>query len=102
MISNDYTKCPVVYQDGILGVPYDSPEGLFSSFANGDNHFLLYGIAEHSLLLVNRKLPFEPEKLSVFQTDKIIDGERQMKLSLNRLEDFPYIGRVVMTINRYD
>jgi hypothetical protein len=42
------------------------------------------------------------EKLNMFQTDTIIQGKKQLKLSLTRLKGFPYVGRVIMAVSRYD
>ena len=94
MIRDDYHR-----HLGFEGYPQ---EGLFAVPANGDNNFLLYGIVEHSLLIVDQKQPFEMEKLNMFQTDTIIQGKKQLKLSLTRLKGFPYVGRVIMAISRYD
>lgn len=77
-------------------------EKMFSVPANGDNKFLSYGIAENSLLLVDQNQPFEAGRLNIFRTSKIINGQKQLKISLELLEDAQYVGRVVLTINHYD
>lgn len=102
MIRDDYNRHPLVFAHGVLGFEGYPQEGLFAVPANGDNNFLLYGIVEHSLLIVDQKQPFEMEKLNMFQTDTIIQGKKRLKLSLTRLKGFPYVGRVIMAVSRYD
>ena len=87
---------PLVFAGGVLGFQGYGRDGLFTVLANGDNNFLLYGIAENSLLVVNQNLPYETDKLNVFQTNQVI------KLSLERLEGCPYIGRVILSVNQYE
>lgn len=103
MISSDYEKHPLVYRNGVLGLAgYEcAAEELFCLHANGDNNFLLHGIAENSLLVVDPKLPYEEDKLSVFQTNVLVNGAYQPKLSLARLGDCPYMGRVIMAISQF-
>lgn len=38
---------------------------------------------------------------NVFQTDKLVEGQKQLKLSLTKLGAFPYIGRVIMSVSQY-
>lgn len=102
MIRDDYNRHPLVFAHGVLWFKGYTHEGLFAVSANGDNSFLLYGIVEHTLLIVDQKQPFETEKLNVFQTNTIIQGQKQLKLSLTHLEEFPYVGRVIMAVSRYD
>lgn len=90
-----------VYCEGVLGLTGYVPDHIACSYANGDNNFLYYGIAENSLLVIDHSLPFEEGKLNVFETDKVIDGEHQLKLSLTRLGDFPCVGQIVMSVNQY-
>ncbi|MCM1046788.1 MAG: hypothetical protein NC417_14890 [Candidatus Gastranaerophilales bacterium] len=102
MSLTSYEKHPLVFANGVLGFQGYSADDLFCVPANGDNHFLPYGIAEGSLLIVDRTLPFVEEKLNIFQSDRIIDGKRQMKVSFARPEKFPYIGRIIMSVNLYE
>lgn len=102
MIVNCLEQHPLIFENGILGFAGYLAEGMFSVHANGDNNFLLYGIAENSLLVVDQKQPFETNKLNVFLTDVLVDGQKQMKLSLSMLEKFPYVGRVVMSVSQYE
>ena len=101
-IKNDHEQHPLVFAEGILGLLGYSPDGLWTTVADGGNHFLLHGITENSLLVVDRKLPYEEGKLNVFQTDKVRGGVWERKLSLTKLEGFPYMGCVILTINRYE
>lgn len=93
---------PLVFAGGVLGFQGYGRDGLFTVLANGDNNFLLYGIAENLLLVVNQNLPYETDKLNVFQTNQVINGKKQLKLSLERLEGCPYIGRVILSVNQYE
>ena len=72
-----YTKHPLVYVSGILGFQGYTADDMFCVPANGDNNFLLHGIAEGSLLVVDRKLPFAEDELSMFQTDRIVHGKNR-------------------------
>lgn len=92
----------MVYYNGILGFGGYELDGLFCVFANGDNNFLLYGIAEGSLLVVDKKRGYECNKLNVFQTNVIADGIRQLKLSKTRIKGADYVGRVVISVNQYN
>ena len=74
LIKNDHKQHPLVFAEGILGLLGYSPDGLWTTVADGGNHFFLHGITENSLLVVDRKLPYEEGKLNVFQTDKVIGG----------------------------
>lgn len=55
------------------------------------------GIVENSILYVNKKVPFENDRLNVF-----IDPDGNFELSTKRKTDKTYFGRVIMTINQYD
>lgn len=101
MVNERIDEHPLVYTNGVLGFEGYTGDFKFCVFANGDNNFLSYGIAENSMLIVDTSLPYEPYKLNVFQTDKLIKGQRQLKLSLTRLGDFPYVGRVIMSVSQY-
>lgn len=46
---------PLVSSRRFIGFEGYDPEGMFCVIANGDNNFLMYGIAEGSLLLVDSK-----------------------------------------------
>lgn len=92
---------PLVYEHGLLGFRGYLRDGLFCVIANGDNNFLLQGIAEGSLLVVDRKKAYQKNKLNVFRTDVVVDGQKQLKLSLTRIRGAPYVGRVVMSVNQY-
>lgn len=50
---------PLVYEHGLLGFRGYLRDGLFCVIANGDNNFLLQGIAEGSLLVVDRKKAYQ-------------------------------------------
>ena len=102
MVNERIEEHPLVYGDGILGFQGYTGEFKFCIFANGDNNFLSYGITENSLLIVDQELPYEPGKISIFETDKLINGQKQLKLSLTKLGNFPYIGRVIMSVSQYD
>lgn len=102
MISNRYVQHPLIFNNGILGFTGYSADGLFCVPANRDDNFLLYGIAENSLLIVDRKQPFTENKLNVFWTDALVHGKRKLKLSLTWLASCLYIGRVIMSANHYD
>ena len=92
---------PLVFEHGLLGFRGYIRDGLFCVLANGDNNFLLHGIAEGSLLVVDRKKAYQKDKLNVFRTDVITDGQKQLKLSLTRIKGALYVGRVVMSVNQY-
>lgn len=68
--------------------------------ANGDNNFLLFGIAEGSLLLVDPRRSYQEGCLNVFRT--CADDPCQWKLSLTDMEDFVCAGRVVLSVMQYD
>lgn len=102
MISKNYVRHPFVVMDVSIGIQGYATENLFCVPANLDNNFLSYGIAESFLLVGDQKQPFEAGRLNVFQTEKIVDGRKQLKLSLSWLEAAPYIGRVIMAVNRCD
>lgn len=102
MSKSSETRHPLVFVGGVLGFQGYGCEGLFSVLANGDNNFLLYGIAENSLLVVDQNLSYEKDRLNVFQTDNVVNGGKQLKLSLERLEGYPYVGRIIMSINQYE
>ena len=101
MVNERIEQHPLVYGHGILGFEGYTGDDKFCVFANADNNFLAYGITENSLLVVDTKLPFAPEKLNDFQTDKLVEGQKQLKLSLTKLGAFPYIGRVIMSVSQY-
>ena len=96
-----YAEHPLVYANGILGFQGYTADDMFCVPANGDNNFLLHGIAEGSLLVVDRKLPFVEDELNMFQTGQIVHGKKQMKVSLTQLEGCPYVGRIIMSVNLY-
>lgn len=101
MIEQGTEKRMLAYHDGILGFMGYDPDDLACAYANGDNNFLRFGIVEHTLLVIDRSLPYEEGKINVFETDKVIDGEHQLKLSLTRLGEFPCVGQIVMAVNQY-
>jgi hypothetical protein len=84
----------------MIGFQGYDPEGMFCVIANGDNHFLLFGITEGSLLLVDPKQLFEKDKLNVFRKDT--ETGQQWKLSLTDVENFTYAGRVALSVIQYD
>ena len=92
----------LVFENGILGFYRNADvDGLFCVIANGDNNYLKFGIVENSLLVVDKNQAFEQDKLNVFQTNKIVNGEKQLKISFSQLDGFPYVGQIVMTVNQY-
>lgn len=102
MINNSLERHALIYNNGVLGFTgYTGEEKMFCVLANGDNNFLHYGIAENSLLIVDQGQPFEEDKLNVFMTDNLVNGQNQMKLSLTRLGEFLFIGRVIMSVSQY-
>lgn len=102
MINDCLEHRALVYCNGVLGFAgYTGEESIFCALANGDNNFLNYGIAENSLLVIDQKMPFEINKLNVFMTEKLVNGQNQMKLSLTRLDGCPFIGRVIMSVSQY-
>ncbi len=102
MIRSNLEEHPLVLFGGVLGLGGFTPgDGMVAALANGDNNFLLFGIAENSLLIIDKNKHYQPGKLNVYCTD-IVDGEPAYKLSLIELADYPFVGRVVMTINQYE
>lgn len=95
-------KHPLVSVNGVLGFQGYGCDSLFAVLANGDNNFLLYGIAENSLLVVDQSFPYEENKINVFQTGIRANGDKQLKLSLRWLEKSPYVGRVIMSVNQFE
>lgn len=92
----------LIMSGSLLGFEgYRNLKDMFCVHANGDNNFLLYGIAENSLLIVDPKKPFRKNGLNVFETDTIINGEKQLKLSLTRLDGCPFMGRVIMSVSQF-
>ena len=102
MEKNSEIRHPLVCISGTLGFQGYGHESLFAVLANGDNNFLLYGIAENSLLVVDQNYPYKENKLNVFQTGTFADGEKKLKLSLEWLENCPYMGRVIMSVNQFE
>lgn len=96
------TSHPLIFKDGVLGFEGYDDTGLFSIFSNGDHHFLLQGISEGSLLVVDTQKRFKQQGLNVFKTDVIVNGINQLKLSMSRIKGADYVGRVIMSINQYD
>ena len=95
-------KHPMVFSDGILGFQGYSADGVFCLKANGDNNFLLYGIAENSLLVVDSKQPFVPDRLNAFRTGKVRADADHYKLSLEQPGDLSYAGRVILSVMQYE
>ena len=102
MVNVQMEEHPLVYDQGTIGFGGYTGDYKYCVFNKKDDSLLDYGITKNSLLIVDTRLPYEPDKLSVFQTDKLIEGQRQLKLSLTRLGNFPYLGRVIMSVNQYD
>ena len=102
MINLKKEHMALVFENGILGFYRDTDaDSLFCVIANGDNNYLKFGIVENSLLVIDKNQPFEKDKLNVFQTNKIVNGEKQLKISFSQLDSFPYVGQIVMTANQY-
>lgn len=76
-------------------------KNLFCLTANGDNNFLLYGIAENSLVLADNERPFEEGKLNIFRIGEDRGMESATKLSFIWLEGETYLGQAVLTLNCY-
>ncbi len=93
-------RLPLVYNQKFVGFRGYEPEGMFCMIANGDNNFLLFGIAEGSLLLIDPKKSYEEGKLNVLRKED--NREQQWKLSLANIEGFSCIGRVIMSVMQYD
>ena len=100
-VLNNYEQHPLVFLHGVLGFQGYPETDLFCVPVNGDNNFLSYGIVENSLLIVNRKGPFAPTALNVFQKGQTSHGEAQLKLSPVWLTDASYMGRIILSANLY-
>ena len=100
MSKTEFERHPLVFRHGLLA--FEGYGGdMLCMVANGDNNFLLHGIAENSILVVDPKKKFRKGKLNVFQTDGREDIPEPYKLSKTKLKDCSYFGRVVVSINQF-
>lgn len=67
--------------------------------ANDDNNFLNEGIVEGSLLFVDTEKDYQKGELNVFKYND--DTVPEYKLSRTEVDGATYIGKILMTINRY-
>ena len=88
----------LVFDKDLIGLEgYDSRE-VFALIANGDDHFLQYGIAKNSIVVVDPKLPYTAEKLSVFHDPTKLPA---LRLAKEKLPDCEYRGRVLFAISQF-
>ena len=88
----------LTFHRDIIGVSgYDSKD-VFALIANDDNHYLIHGIAQNSLVVVDPKLPYKKGKLSVFFDPT---KKPQMRISQKKLSGCSYRGRVLFSLNVY-
>lgn len=63
--------------------------------ADGSNNYTDSGIVENSLLYADLNLPFKESELNIFS----VNGN--FTVSEQELPNAQYIGRVIMSVNRY-
>jgi len=91
---------PVSEKD-VLGFDGYNIQDVFCVRANGDGNFLEYGIAENSILFVDKSMPFQDGKLSLFLTGSSETQKEPYKVSNKKIKGAEHLGRIVMSVNQF-
>ena len=97
----EHKKHPIVFKNGIIGTAGHEDSDLFAVYANGDGHYIDFGIVEGSLLVVDRHLPYQANALNVFNLTPAETECPMLKISRTEIEGCECAGRIIMAINQY-
>ena len=89
-----YIRIPEFFCEGISEKTVVLP-------ADGGNHFTHWGICEGTLLFVDLEKDYQEGQLSCFKNAQDND-EPKYKLSEVPLEGYEHLGRVVMTLRKFE
>lgn len=95
-LSGRHEPCMLEDMIGCNGYTNGS-DNIFCLTVDGGENFLCDGIAEKSILFIDKSLPYRENKLNVFKMDR-----SKFVLSVTRPVDENYSGRVISAFNQYD
>lgn len=91
---------PPCYSENTLGCSgFRNTKNIVCLIVNDENNFIDNGIVEGSILFVNTKAIYKPDKINVYKYNE--ERQPQYKLSNGGEKDAKYFGRVVMAINQF-